>query len=71
MNGWVNGWMEWVNEWMGEWMGRVNGCVDECTDGGLDGWMINAWLGECVRWSFVSSSLGLREINPRQRPPCL
>ena len=63
MNGLVNG-------WMGEWMGQVNGCVDECTDGGLGGWMINSWLGECTCWSFVSNSLGLREINLRQRAPC-
>src|SRR6218665_1668385 len=30
---------------------------------------LDAWRGECVCWLFVSSSLGLREINPRQRPP--
>src|SRR6218665_354998 len=28
------------------------------------------WL-MCVCWLTVSSSLGLREINPRQRPHCL
>src|SRR6218665_2912519 len=28
----------------------------------------DAWLGECGYWLFASSSLGLREYTPRQRP---
>src|SRR6218665_3388684 len=41
--------------------------VCECMDGLLDDWM-HAWLGECVCGLIVSSSLGLRDIKPRQRP---
>jgi len=60
-----------VDEWDGGRVnGWVNGCMSEWTGRWLmDGWL-DAWVCECVCWLIVSSSLGLREINPRQRPPC-
>src|SRR6218665_3282898 len=40
--------------------------VSERTDGWMDDWMHDLVN---VYWLFVSSSMGLREIKPRQRPP--
>jgi len=54
----------WTNERMGEWMGKwMCGWVY----GRMVGWMDDR-MGECLCWLIVSSSLGLREIKPRQRP---
>ena len=63
----MGGWKKrWVNEWVDEWMcGWVDGRMFDVV-----GWL-DAWVRECVCWLIVSSSLGLREIKPRQRPHCL